>query len=347
MENLLFIWPNQDLQKEYPENQYEKNSSWIVLSKLTDIIVSWGINIWEDFIISNRGRIEVILSRWVWIDNFDLDAFNKNWILYWNNPEVSQDWVFHHWLSFLFHSLLEKEKISNINLIDILKNEKILIIWEGTIWNGLVSFLSSISKNITSYSSYKDKNLEDKINKNSTIILTSKLTNLSKGLINSQLLELLKWKTLINISRKELIEDESFLNEYIQTKDLKYYTDVYRGEEEKTPLFLNSHKNLYYTNHEAWRAINNLHLVYTQIKAKINLIIVSGESQIITERKRFILPSILNYTEEELKEFMNFLINIKLEKKEVISQNNFYMISKENPLLKNFKLLRHQLFKQS
>ncbi len=171
-----------------------------------------------------------LFSWWVGIDNFE----DKEWVD--NMPYYSR----------------KNTALSMIKAIDSLvenfDKEKTIIIWRWTIWNVVSQNYWKI-KQVSSISSDLLKQIKWK----KTIIISTYFVEENKWFVNQEFLEKLpEWATIINASRKELV-DEKTLTKYIEEKNIRYISDVYEWEKEQNPT---NFQNVYFVKN--WKIIKRV-----------------------------------------------------------------------------------------
>ena len=281
MKSRIFIWQNDDL-KEYYGNWLFFNTFEELNSNQSEniLIVSWWRKITDSFLEENSEKVKLILSRWVWIDNFwDLLKLDELGILYWNNPWHSQYCAFQHSIGFL-HLALEFMKISSF---EELKSKKILIVWRWKIWKSILFFLKSFWIEVEIQSSKEWLSSKDI----DILFLTTSLQFDNLEYLNKENLKNFtsKKSAIINLSRKELVNEKDLSEVLLINNKLLYITDVFEGEEQ------NNWKpkiswNIFFTNHIAWRS-NNISIVINWIENEIKKILSSGKNNLCFQSSNF------------------------------------------------------------
>ena len=265
-----------------------------VLSKHVDRLLNMGIKL---------NNIH-FFSWWVWVDNFMI-----------NSKELVQNMPFYSRRNTALATIkLIEEFWLNINPT----NTIIIGRWV------IGQILSLNYGNIKQISS-SDATLLKKIEWRQNIIIATALNDKNKSLVNKQFLDVLPSNAnIINISRKELVNEES-----LKSWDGKYFADVYYGEVNQNPK---NFDNVVYI--KQWKIILRVNWIdkpitkeqFTSIKKNIVRFLTphifwrAGYLSLNKWRKVYMYRKLLWQTEKNISKLLSEITNTRFNFIEMITK---------------------------
>ena len=152
-------------------------------------------------------------------------------------------------------------------------NKTIGIIGFGNIGQEISALLRPFNTNVIFYDPYVESSqlgrkvkLDELFNCSDVLVLSSKLTNKTAGLINKENLKKLKKDCLlINISRGQVINEEDVFK-FVDLKKLNYlFLDVFETEPPQLVNYYTENNNINFSQHNASNSLDAIYEVNLKI----------------------------------------------------------------------------------